>query len=250
MNINFCSKIHLIFFICLLTFTLSCQFSQEKKKGKKTEKNIIDKKSDDCFSPNDGVYKFQHLEGDTLVQKIYQFYETYNIAITEQEKTKIKEWLNNEVFSNKKPLGALEWYIDDDELCRNIKVVSYDATGVVIDTTYSRVCNSILETGISNQNAWLLEIDETLLILSYCNNINKKLNRAYNHAVIEDNKGLYNAYQVTTKYSSEIVVYLKLENPNVNITDIIATDSGFVFTKIYGALEQEMGYQGSTEIID
>lgn len=225
---NFKIYITLITFLSMII--LSCQ-------NQKKEKIIINEDiKKDCFIPSDGVYKFDNLEADTLAKYIYSCFNKYNVNTDKEGEQQIENWLNDEVFSNKRGVSnVVEWYIDDDDLCHDVRLINENYLNKSIDTVYSRVCNSILQKHISLKSEWVLDMKDRVLWLSFCPNIIQKLGVAYEHEVIQNGNEINSMPNLTTKYFSDITVYLHVEvyDKNKEISDSIITDKGRVFTRIY-----------------
>lgn len=227
----------LISFLSILIF--SCQ-NQSKDKTVTSKKKIIINENikKNCWMPPDGVYKFNNLEADILSKKIYIFFDKYDINTSKEEKQKIEKWLNEEVFGNikqKENSNLLEWYIDDDDLCRNVRLISENLLKNSIDTVYSRVCNSVFQKGISLSSEWTLEIDNRYMWLSFCPNIKQELGIAYEHQIIKFGDNIDDFSNIITKYDSDITIYIHIElyDKNTEINDSIITDKGHVFTRLY-----------------
>lgn len=233
---NFKNYILLISFLSILIF--SCQNQSKDEVVTKEDKIIINENiKKNRWIPNDGVYKFNSLEADILAKKIYTFFDKYDINSSKEEKQKIENWLNKKVFSNtKENYDLLEWYIDDDDLCQNVNLISKNFLKNSIDTVYSRVCNSVLQEGVSLKSEWVLEIEDRYIMwLSFCPNIKQELGIAYERQIIKLEEDIEDFSTITTKYESDITIYIHIElyDKNKEINDSIITDKGIVFTRLY-----------------
>lgn len=212
--------IYLVFFVLFM----GCNLPNNRIK--------IGESPKDCFEPHDIIIKFATFRPNILYDEILAFYRENKIELSKADNLIIKKWISDEVFNPNSNENILEWNLDDDDFCKVQRTVFSNKDGVPLDTVSVKICNSILNEGVTVGAHWTQRTyQDGELIVRCCSKIRKTLNRVAYYSIIKKPTGPeYGISHDKLKHVGVTEVYFHYQSKGTEIIKKIFTDEAFLYS--------------------
>ncbi|NRD20207.1 hypothetical protein HNV08_09105 [Winogradskyella eckloniae] len=199
------------------------------------EKTIVGSKSNNCESPSDAIVKFNKVKESDVSKSILKYAKSQFIEFSSLEEKEISDWINNNVFSEKRGNSQIkEWNINDNDICLTqiVRIESASDSSQVSEVDI-KICNSILSEDVSAGNLWEFDSENFEINLSYCfDSIEFIIPVGYYEIV--DNNGKLERSLITDlrKYKCSVNINLTFldKKSNTEYNKLILSDNGFLYT--------------------
>ncbi len=214
--------IYLVFFVLFM----GCNLPNNRIK--------IGESPEDCFTPNDIIIKFATFKPSILYDEILAFYRENKIELSKADNLIIKKWVSDEVFNPNSDENILEWNLDDDDFCKVRRTIFRNKDGIPLDTVSVKICNSIINEGVTVSGFWLQRTYQGgVLTISCCSKIRKTLDRVGYYSIVKSPTGLeYGISGDKLKHMGVTEVYFHYQYDWTEITKKIFTDETFLYSEL------------------
>ncbi|WP_225037372.1 hypothetical protein [Winogradskyella sp. SM1960] len=221
------SKTFLKLFFIVPFLILGCKVDKEK--------TIVGSKSNNCKSPSDAIVKFNTVKESDVSESILKYAKSQSIEFRNIEEKEISDWINNNVFSEKRGYsGIKEWNINDNDICftQNVRIKSASDSTQVSEVDI-KICNSILTEDVSAGNYWEFESDNFRVTLSYCFDSIEFIKPVAYYEIVDNNGKLERSLTTDLrKYNCMININLTFldKRSNTEYNRLILSDNGLLYT--------------------
>ncbi|QNK78314.1 hypothetical protein H7F37_04295 [Winogradskyella sp. PAMC22761] len=218
--------LRILFFVVPLLI-LGCKVDKEK--------TIVGLKSNNCESPSDAIVKFNTVKENDVSESILKYTKSQSIEFSNLEEKEISDWINNNVFSEKRGYsGIKEWNINDNDICftQNVRIESASDSTQVSEVDI-KICNSILTEDVSAGNYWEFDSENFGVTLSYCFDSIEFIKPVGYYEIIENNGKLERSLTTDLrKYNCLVNINLTFQDKrsNTEYNRLILSDNGFLYT--------------------